>query len=228
MGNRVGPRPRRIPTAVNATSIILIVCGWLAFLTPARFVGGDKAAARFFAIGVMVGIGVAVGGVKAGVRLEQERLGKQGTGTPLSSMMKRAALIFSSLSLIDGFLLASIRQAGIFLLATLVGLSAIWIPAAVAWRVRPEAGPLRWVVSVAWRATFFALAVTALASLVCPLFLQADVRSPLAAGAWIGVGSTAFLLTVTAWAATRFRPRTAVLISGALCGAGFCVLAIMK
>ena len=216
---RADEPPRNVSRALTAFALLMTLGGWLALLL-VRDGGG---------LGFMVGLSAAGVAVKGGVRHEIRRLGSLG-GTPFASMMKRVTLLYLVLALGSGPLLL-LRAAGgpveAIRAPISLGMSAMCLIAAIAWRAAREKGPLAPGPSVAWRATLFGLAIWGMVTLLAAYVLAGGTPEAVrrfARCAWMGVGVTCLLLAVTAWAATRLAPRTAVLLVGAAWGtAGLCL-----
>lgn len=212
--------PRNVSRALTMIAILATMGGWVA-LAIVRDKGG---------LGFMVGLSIAAVAVKWGARLELRRLPAAG-GTPVASMMKRATIFFTLLALLSSPLLAwgRARGAGSAVRWTLVlGLATVGLTAAVLWRTRPAAGPVAPAASVAARATFFGLAITALSAVLvsCAVigFGGSDAIPRFATCVWVGIGVTSALMIATAWSATRLVPRTAIPLVGTVLGTlGLCL-----
>jgi len=242
------PEPRTLPALSRATttaSLLLMVFGWLAFPwllrepmtlqevdsrerarreAPAATGEGSNAELRLPACLLMVGLAAAGVSARLGLSLEGKRLKKTGSGTDVASMMKRATFFFFALSAGAAAAAGSRAQAGRGLGWWVAGgLSGLWLPAAVAWRARPRAGPVGPAASLAWRATFFALAVLGLSSAALPSLLGEGTSRALRlslTALWMGIGLGAVTLVAVTWLASRTTARGSILWTGLLATLG--------
>lgn len=207
--------PESVSAAVSACCGLLIASGWLGFL----FLSAET---RRPAAGLVAGIAAVAVSAKMGTRFEQRRLAADGRGTPVSSMMKRATVLFLGLTLVA--IVLGITRSFNFRwvrLGVIGGFAWIWGPAALAWAHPSDAGTVAPGVSVARRGSLFALAVLGVASVACPEFLGdwAGARR-IATGAWLGAGFCTLMVVMVSWLATRLSARASVLFAGLAVGAG--------
>ena len=208
--------PKAVSQALTACSLLLMVCGWINFIPQTLSRKWHHDLERAISLALLAGLAVATVAIKTGVRLESRRMERTGTGTPFAAMVKRATFLFSSLTLVVGTMFASGVYPRVPALAAIAGLSALWLPSAIAWRSRPDAGPVEPRRSAAFRATFFGLAISALVSLGVPWLAASEIGIGFLTGVW----TSDALLMATAWLAAGFGARTAILLVGLGAGIG--------
>lgn len=214
------PGPQAVAHALTGMFVLLLACVWINLIL--KMMGKQPHDLEpGLSLALMTGLSVATGAVQLGVRVELRRLASTGQGTRAATMARRLALFFSLMTLAVGGLLAGRAFPTTPGLVMMAAFSAVWIPAAILWRVAPEAGPIAPRLSAAARGSFFILAVGAIAAAASPWLLASPVRT----GFLGGFGTSAVLLTATAWLAVFAPPRFAILLVGLAGGtAGFFIL----
>ncbi len=204
------PGPEGVAHALNGMFVLLLVCVWINFIPQVLSKKAPYDLEREVSLALLAGLSVATGAIQLGVRVELRRLGSTGQGTPVATMAGRLTLFFSLMTLVVGGLLACRAFPTTRALVTMAAFSAVWIPAAILWRVAPEAGPIAPRPSAAARGSFFIMAIGAIAAAASPWLLASPVRS----GFLAGFGASAVLLIATAWVAVVTSPRIAILLVG--------------